>query len=224
MKVSSVVLAATLCGAVAATAPAAIVPFTEEFTAGSSSWFNPAGNAPLDWTATGGPDGSGYATTPFNFAATAPNATPLIFRGQDNFNSSGGAFVGNWLAEGVTSLDFFVRHDATVPLTFFARLAPPANFPAAVALNFAPILPNTWTHIVIPIDPANPQFITFEGSDFNTTLSNVARLQIGINVPAALAGQNVTFNFDLDRVSIVPAPGSLTAAVMLVALGRRRRR
>ena len=188
---------------------ATTVPFTEEFASSSSNWYNAAGTAPLGHQTTGGPDGSGFAAGTFNFAnSTAGNST-VLFRGQDEFGSSGGAFIGNWIADGVTGFSAWVRHNAPTPLTFFTRFSSPFNFPGAVAVNFAPVFPNAWTQITIPIDPSNPQFVTFEGTDFNTVFGNVGHVQLGVSVPEALAGQDATYAFDLDKVTIVPEPASL---------------
>ncbi len=205
-------------------AQGAVVPFTEGFGADAAGWRISAGGTPAAWSASGGPDGSAHVSNPsFSFGASAPGDTPILFRGQDNFASSGGAFAGDYVTESVMSFSFFVRHDAPEMLNFFVRFAKPANFPAAVALDFAPVLPNVWTQITIPIAPANPQFITFEGSDFASIFAGIGKVQIGVSVPGALAGQSVTARFDLDRVSIIPAPGAVAlAGAGLLALRRRR--
>ena len=128
------------------------------------------------------------------------------------------------MAQGVTEVSFDIRHDAPVPLTFFTRFTSQNNFPGAVALNFIPVLPNTWTTITIAITPMNPQFITFEGSDFATVFGQVQAIQFGVDVPLPLAGLDQAFNFDIDNFAMMPAP---SAAVMLLAglmvRGRRRR-
>ena len=94
----------------------------------------------------------------------------------------------------------------------------------AVALEFQPVLPNTWTEINIAIDPLNPQFISFENTDFNSVFSNVGHMQFGVSTPAALAGLDAEFNFDIDAVSIVPAPAAWAVMMAVVGVGRRRRR
>jgi hypothetical protein len=212
--------AATFAGAAAG----AIVPFTEGFNADAAEWRTSAGGALAVWSASGGPDGSAHVSNvSFSFIASAAGDTPILFRGQDNFGSSGGAFVGDYITQNVTSLSCFVRHDAPEALNFFVRFAKPANFPAAIALDFAPVPPNVWTQITIAIDPGNPQFVSFEGSDFAAIFAGIGKVQIGVSVPGALAGQPVAPRFDLDRVSIVPAPaaGALAGAGLL-ALRRRR--
>ncbi len=215
-------------GALFAAAPALALsnPFTEDFVAGSANWGTASGQTPPAWVPTGGPDASAYITGGFNFAGSAFEDTPVLLRAHESFNSSGGAFAGNWLAGGVTELSYFFRHNAPVPLTPFARIAggPTGNTPAAVGIQFAPVLPNTWTEVTIPISPFSPQFITFENSDFNTIFSDIGNVQFGVSVPESLAGVDQTFAFDLDQASIVPAPAaSVTMLIGIVGLTRRRR-
>lgn len=201
---------------------AAVVPFTETFSADSANWRNATSGA-LTWSASGGDGGTAYVSGPFNFISNVANDTPVILRGQSNFNSSGGALFGNWIADGVTGFSIAVRHNAQQPLTFFSRFASPAAFPGAVAVNFVPVMPNTWTTLNFPINAANPQFISFEGADFNTVFSNVGRVQVGVSVPANMAGVDQVFTFDLDTVSLVPSPGAL-ALLGIAGLCVRRRR
>ena len=197
---------------------ATTVPFVEDFSSDVSNWRDGAPTAmavPLAFETTGGPDGSSYATTGFSFENSAAMGTPAIFRGQDGFDSSQDAFVGNWIADGVGTLTAQVRHNAPQPLTFFARIAKPANFPAGTAIQFAPVLPNTWTQLSFAIAPTNPQFVSFEGSNFGTVFSGIGNIQFGVSVPAGLAGTTPTYTFDLDQVALtaaVPEPTSLFLA------------
>lgn len=210
---------ALLAGAARATT----VPFTESFASGASSWRDTTGAADASWISVGGADGGGYITQALNFAAQTTGATPLLVRSDSAFGSSGGALYGDWLGDGVSEFSFFVRHDAPTPISVFARFATPIGGQGAIALAFAPVLPNVWTPIAIAIDPLNPQFISFEAADFGTVFSNVQRVQLGLSVPAALAGANVTYNFGFDEVGIVPEPAS-AALLALTALGLLRRR
>ncbi len=216
----------SLCAGIASIAfvglvSAAAVPFTEDFSSSSSSWRDSTGTVPLDWLSAGGPDGGSYASGPFNFVNSTPNTTPSILRGHDSYNSSGDAFVGNWIAEGVTHFSMNVRHNAPEPLVFFARFATPANFPGAAAVEFAPVMPNTWTNIDFLIDPSNPQ-IVLEGFPFEDVFSNVGNIQIGVSVSATLAGVDHSYTFDVDKIGIVPEPATLLALGALVAALRRR--
>jgi len=196
------------------------VPFTEAFTQDSSNWYNGPGVAPLDWSSSGGPDGSAYATTTINFAGFQPNAPAVLFRGQDEFNSSGGAFVGNWLTAGVTGFNASVRHNAGVPVNFFVRFASPTNSPGANNVFFIPVPSGTWTTLSAALP--NPNLI-FEGPlTYNQVFGNVGHVQLGVSVPQGLAGVDAPFSFDIDNVGIVPEPTSLVLlAIGACVIGRR---
>lgn len=202
-------------------AQAVVVPFTEDFDTDSASWFNAAVTGPVDWAGAGGPDGGAYATTSANFQFNGAGDNPPLFRGEDSFNSSGDSFVGDWITDGVTEFSFSVRHNAPSPLTFFARFAP-SGAPGANAVEFVPVLPNVWTTITVAIDPLTPFF--YEGTTFASSFGNVGRVQIGLFGVGALAGVDQDFAFDLDKVTIAPAPsaaGLLTIAG--IVFSRRRR-
>lgn len=205
-------------------ATAATVPFTEPFAADAAGWFNSANSAPLSWSAAGGPDGSAYVSESFNFVSSIPGPQgPVLFRGQDEHNASNHNFEGNWISDGVSEFRASVRHDAPVAVNFFVRFASPANFPGASGVVFAPIAPNTWTDISIAIDPLNPQFVSFEGTDFNSVFSNIGHVQVGVLVPAALAGVDHAYRFDFDAPTIVPEPTVVAGVLAVFALGLRRR-
>lgn len=207
--------------AVAGSASAAVVPFTETFSGPAANWSSGASFTALSYVASGGPDGSGYGSTTVSFASAQAGDQPLIFRGQSNFGSSGNAFVGNWITDGVTAFSFSVRHNATSPVSFYARFAPAAG-PGAVALVSGGTVSGEWTTYTVAINPA--AFFIYEGTNFNTTFSNVARVQIGVLVDGNLAGQSAV-TLDIDNVRIVPAPATaLIPAAGLLALRRRRAR
>jgi hypothetical protein len=212
---------ATLAAALlAGWAGAATVPFTEDFATGTSGWRDAAGLDALAWLAAGGRDGGSYVRTSYVVPQFPPPNGAILFRGQDEFDSSGGAFEGDWIADGVSGFSFFLRHDAPLPLGVFARFAGPANFPGAAGVAFAPVLPGTWTQIVIPISPSSPN-IFLEGVPYEQVFGDIGHVQVGISPTAELAG--VTITVDLDKVSIVPGPGAL-AIVAAAGLTRRRRR
>ncbi len=217
----------SILGALAGEAAATVVPFTEDFVVDSANWRETTGTAGLDWVPAGGPDGSSYASGTFNFLNSIPDDPAVLFRGHDAFDSSNDAFVGNWIADGVSEFSFFFRHDALVPLGVFVRFASTGNFPAAAGVEFVPVPGNAWTEITIAIEPTNPQFVTFEGSDFATVFSSIENLQIGVFVPAGLAGVDQSFTFDVDQVTVVPSPpvaALLALSGLLHAKHRRRRR
>jgi len=210
----------------ASTATAGVTaPFTEEFNADASDWRDTAGD-PLSWQATGGVNNSGYVTTTANFQNNNSADFVTLFRGQDEFGSSGNAFVGDWITAGVQEFAFWVRHDADAPMTVFARFATAANFPAAAIVELDPIQPNVWTEVAFEISQDNPNII-YEGgpSNFFSVFGGIGHVQVGAGA-GSFAGVDQNIAFDLDRVGIdVPTPGSLAvlATVGLVGLRRRRR-
>jgi MYXO-CTERM domain-containing protein len=198
-----------------------IVPFTEEFGIGVSNWRDVDGADTLAWFAAGGPDGSSYVSTTYTVPDPIPPFGAVLFRGHDAYDSSNDSFVGNWITDGVREFSFWVRHDAVMELGLFARFANPSNFPGAAGISFVPVAPNTWTEIVIPIFAGSPNII-LEGSPFNDVFSNIGNVQIGASVTADMIGQTITF--DLDNVSITPAPGALGLLAVAGLIGSRKRR
>jgi hypothetical protein len=201
-------------------------PFNENFEAGTADWRENA-NANVNHVASGGVYDSGYVTTEFSFTS-ADNLQEAIFRGQNNFDSSGDAFVGNWLAAEVSRLRAFVRHDTPVPLEFFVRIATSGNSPAVSFTQPLPVSPgSSWTKLDFDISFANP-FRTNEGPPtlafYNNVMANVGNVQIGVIVPVELADDPQTFTFDLDRIGVVPEPSSVILAMCGVALAFVRRR
>lgn len=195
-------------------ANAVTVPFTETFDADASNWRMADASTPLDWSA------PGYVSGAFNFVTTGPGSTPAILRGHDSFDSSGDAFVGDWLSAGVTTLSFDIRHDAGVPLNIFARVATSMNFPGAGAIEFTPTPSGVWTTISFAIEPGS---WFMEGPfPFASVFGSVGNVQIGAD-PGALANVDQEVIFDIDNISIVPTPGALALAG-LCGLGIVRRR
>lgn len=207
-------------------ATAATVPYTEEFGSDAANWLN-ASFGPLDWNAAGGPDGGSHVSTTFNFFNFSAPFSPAQFRGEDDFGASGGNFEGNWISEGIDTFSVWVRHDAPFGLNWFARFADPSNFPGAVAVKFTPVAPHTWTEISVPIAPTNPEFVTFEGSDFNTVFSDIGHLHIGVDVSDSLKNLDQDVVLDIDKPTITPEPAgvlSLLAGLCFVLSPCRRRK
>jgi hypothetical protein len=193
----------------ASSASAIVIPFTEEFTQSASNWRNNA-QQPMTWVAAGGPDGSSYISTSYSFLNQAVGATPVIIRCQDNFNSSSGAFVGDWIAAGVGEFRVWVRHSAPSSARFIVRFATTFGFPGAIAETEQPVPSNQWTLLTFEIREDNPRFLSFEGGDFATIFSDVGRVQIGVTVPAELARLEGSFTFDADGATILSAQGGPT--------------
>ncbi len=207
-----------------ATTSGATVPFTEDFSANASNWRHADGLSALNWNATGGPDGGAFVSTTFNFSQSGVNTTPLLFRGHAAYGSSSGAFVGDWVSDGVDGFGLFVRHDAGVPLNFFTRFASPGNFPGAAKVFVIPVASGAWT----PLNAALPDpSLVFEGPfTYPQVFGNVGNVQIGVSVPASLAGVDQNFLFSMDKVAIVPEPATLALLAFggLAAVARRARR
>lgn len=209
---------------VVSSASASAIGFTEHFDAGSASWRNSNGAADLAWFAAGGPDGGAYASSTFNLSVTtAGGFPPTVIRAQQGYGSSLGAFAGNWLAEGVTAVSFWFRHDLNDAIGVTGRFASAANFPGAAVVSFVPVLPNSWTLVTFDVSPTSTSFVSFEGSSYAAVFSNIGNMQFGFSVPAAMVGQDIDGHFDIDGVTITPAPGAL-ALFTLAGAGRRRRR
>lgn len=203
------------------------VPTSENFTIDVANWADSSGLAPLSHVSGGGPDGSAYATTTFTFntGGGAGGTSAVLFRAQDEFNSSGHAFEGNWISDKITKLTAQVRHNAPQPLNYFSRFSGPGNFPGGTAIQFAPVLPNVWTTLTFNISPASPQFVTFEGMNFGSVFSDVGHIQLGVSIPAALAADTTAYTYDLDNVIVTPEPTAMCLAALALgsaAMIRRR--
>ncbi len=206
-----------------ATAQASL-PIEENFDTDAANWFNAGGFGPATYNATGGSDGGGYISEVLDLSTSMAADTPALFRAQDEFGSSGNAFVGNYLTNGATELTAFIRHNAPAPINMFTRFSGPGNFPGAVSVDFVPVFPNVWTQVSFPIDPSSPQFVTFEGMDFNSVFGLIGHIQIGPSITAGVAGLPAQVTFDLDQVRLVPEPTTGVLVLLAgVALIRRRR-
>ena len=233
MRVNHSILAAALLGAATITvsgfattyARAAINPFTETFASGPVDWRDLGSTVDAQWFASGALDGTAYISATVDVDTTPTQFDPAVLRAQANFGTNGssnGAFVGNWLTQGVTTLSFDVRHDAPIALKPFFRLASPSNFPGAAVIGLPVVQPNTWTHVDVSLDPSMTT-IALEGFPLNDVLASVGNLQFGMQV-ASIRGQAVTMRMDIDNVAITPAPGAAVLFGVIGLAGAARRR
>lgn len=195
------------------------VGFTESFETGPAGWEDSINN-PVTAVTSGGVDGGGYVSTNFNyFGFTSPfggDGGPVTFRASFSDNPSGGAFVGDYLTEGVGAIRVAFRHNAPEPITLFMRVATQFNFPGAVIDQLVSAPSDEWTTITFAIDPFSP-LCTGESISCAAAFSNVENLQFGTNAPAGLVLDDFAYTLDLDRVEILPIPEPGTA--LLFGLG-----
>lgn len=210
--------------ATACATQASITDFSESFLTGASNWRGSSSATLLSWSGTGGPTDGSYVSSLLNLSSTSAGGYPAtVFRASTSLGSSGGAFAGNWINAGATSLSFSFRHDLSEALTITLRVATPQNYPGAAAFDSVTIAPNVWSTVTLDLSAASSQWVSFEGSNYATVLSNIGAMQLGFVVPTALAGQNINGHFDMTNFSIVPAPGAC-ALLGLAGFAARRRR
>jgi hypothetical protein len=210
-----VVIYGALCVPVSA---AAVLPFSEEFTAGTAGW-RFANAVDLTWVDAGGVDAGPYVSRTFAFSSLSNPAAEsvLVFRAHDEYGSSDLRYAGNWASEGVGRVTALVRHSAPDPLTFNVRLSGPANFPGASYAS-RPVPANQWTQFVFDVTPASVQNLTYEGTDYATVFSSVGHIQFGVDIPAALRGSTTAYSFDLDSVRVSRIPESTAWALAVLAI------
>ena len=208
----------------AATAHGAVIGFHESFAVDAANWRGATSATTLGWTATGGPTDSSYVTSTYNLAATQAGGVPsTLIRASASAGSSALAYAGNWATEGVTGVSFWFRHDLSEAITLSLRVASPQNYPGASAFDGVSISANTWTLVEFDLRAIGGEWVSFEGTTYGVSLSNVGNMQIGFAVPAALAAQDITGHFDMTGFSIVPTPGALALLALSSLISRRRR-
>ncbi len=235
-SIARVTLGVLALTAASTLAQAGVAPYTEMFAADNANWGGSAGGdwtafEPLAWSAPGGGPvaGAGFVTYTRNFLDVQPGQFPAltIFRGQDNYNSSGGAFLGNWNEAGITEFSFWVRHDAAENVLFSVRFTPAGGNGPSMNYEFVDDLVQSgvWTKLTLAIDPDTDGWVIGGGpGTYNMVFNNLGKIQIGIN-PDPLVGIDQDVNFDLSMVSIaVPAPGAIALLTMAGLVGTRRRR
>lgn len=210
--------------AVALTASASVSPFTETFANDASNWTS-GDNTALNWFSTGALDGSSYASSTLDLNTAGPFGLTLL-RGQANTNASNGAFVGDYLASGITTVSFDFRHNAGVDLDVALRVSSPMNFPAFAVETAGPVASGEWVSLSFDLFFGNP-LITIEGPPspeaFNQVMENIGNLQVSSFRPDGLTTPLIA-DFDIDNVSIVPAPSSAALLGLMGLTSTRRRR
>jgi hypothetical protein len=217
------------------------VPYTEAFATDAADWaVSPDGTQLATWNATGGPAGGTFISR----AGSGPDtgfgpfvSGPILFRGQDAFDSSGDRFVGDWITGGVGTFSVDVFHDHTASLLFQVRLANPANSPGASSIDVS-VSPGAWTTLTVPIVDSAAAFQTYGqlGNPPNATawseiFSSIGNIQIGLapgQVGSTGLASSVTLGMASPAISAVPEPGvwavvGVAAAAAGVAQVRRRR-
>ena len=196
---------------ISGTAGAQNFEYLEDFENGDADWVDFGRNA-VTYSATGGHDGGAFIsatrdiiTEPLNpfgsgliqfRCAIAPPQLP-------SQNCSDGVFVGDYTAMPVIELRFWFRHNSVQNQQVFIRIPTPANTPGASAFIDSPIPPNTWTEMVLEINPTNPEWESqFGGSNYNTILSNVGRFQPGVYYGIGVNYTETNVTFDIDDVRI----------------------
>lgn len=203
---------------------AAINGFSETFASGAANWRNFNGTATLGWSAAGGPSDAAYVTGQFNLASTTVGGfPPTVMRAAASYGSSNGGYVGNWINEGVTSVGFWFRHNLPDSIALTGRFATPTNAPGASVVSSTLIASNTWTLVSFNVVQGSSDIVSLGGGTYAAIFSNIGNIQLGFQVPASLAGQNITGSFDMTGFTLTPAPGAL-ALLAVGGLVRHRRR
>ena len=207
----------------AAATHAVTVPYTEDFAANNANWKQNGQTTFATYNFAGGPDGSSYISSTFNFVGSAENDGPVLHRANLSDAASGSNFFGDWIASGGKEFRAFVRHDSPEPLNYFVRFTGAAAFPGVIVSQPTAVQPNTWTPIEFMISPISPNLF-FEAGAFADIFANVSRVQFGVSVPPALAGIDQDYTFDLDQVTLdIPEPNALALILMgLTAFSHRK--
>jgi hypothetical protein len=214
----------TTVAAVASSAMAGVTTFTETFESGANGWLMGSFQAP-NFNPAGALDGSAYISSTADLNSAGPFGLS-VFRGEDNFDASGDAFVGNYLAGGINQISFDFRHNADIALDVALRVAGSNNFPGFGVELPEFIAGGEWITLTFDLDFFNP-LLTIEGpptpESFNQVMEAVGNIQVSVARPDGLVTPFVV-DFDLDNVAITPAPSALALLTLGGLISTRRKR
>lgn len=203
---------------------AGVSSFTETFETGANGWLMGTFGPPT-FNATGAFDGSAYISSSGDLN-NAGEFGMSVFRGEDNFDASGDAFVGNYLASGINRITFDFRHDADIALDVALRVSSSNNFPGMGIELPEFVAGGQWVTLSFDLDFFNP-LLTLEGPPtpdfFDSVMTAVGNLQISVARPDGLDTPMIV-GFDIDNVTITPTPSSLALLSLGGLIGIRRRR
>ncbi len=203
---------------------AGVSSFTETFESGANNWLQGSFASPVH-VASGALDGSAYISSTADLNSAGPFGLS-VFRGEDNFDASGDAFVGNYLASGITQISFDFRHNANLDLNVALRVAGSNNFPGMGIELPSFVAGGQWVTLTFDLDFANP-LLTLEGAPtegfYNSVMEAVGNLQVSVERPDGLTTPLIV-DFDLDNVAIIPTSSSLAMLSIGGLLATRRRR
>ena len=215
-----------LCGSVAF--GGTVSPFTETFESGANGWLMGTFAAPTV-SASGALDGSAYVSSSADLNSAGTFGL-TVFRGHDDFDASGDAFVGDYLAGGITTISFDFRHDAGIDLGVALRVATSANTPGFAVEQAGMIASGQWVHLEYELSPFNPLWTPEGGGPgfdpvafFESVMGSVGNIQISVDRPDGLTTPLVV-GFDFDNIAITPAPGTAGLVGLGGVLMMRRRR
>jgi len=216
-------LIATLAASTTA-ATAGVTSFTEDFEGGANGWLAGSFDPPQE-IGSGALDGSAFIRNDADLNTAGPFGL-TVFRGQDDSDASGDAFVGDYIANGIDTVSFDFRHNAGQDLGIALRVATADNFPAFAVELASPVASGAWTTLSFDLDFFNP-LLTIEGQPtpqaFENIMRNVGNIQISSDRPDGL-DTPLPVSFDVDNISITPAPSSMAMLGLgAMAAGRRRR-
>ncbi len=189
----------------------AIAGFTEDFNAGLGGW---GGGATLDLIATGGVGGAGDGYLLISNSNPAQLAT----------RNTSAPYTGDLIADGVTGMSFWLRDlGGEDTLRLHVAVGNPGNFWTSV-VEFSPGA-DAWTFYQVDFTDS-ASWVRQQGSGtFEDALRATNRMQFRNN---PLAGDPSSpdgiADFALDRITLVPSPGTLAMLLVFGPLAKRRSR